>query len=65
MKELKQFANSFLTKHPEFKKEVEDLIQLCADEIEDGGSAPHEIELCKRSIVDLLLVINRNCNFLS
>lgn len=53
MEELIKFAKEFIVKHPQYKSEVEDLVQLCRDEIEDGGSPTHEIELCMESIKQL------------
>lgn len=54
MKELIEFARNFITKNPGLKSEVEDLVQLCRDEIEEGGSETHEIQLCTESIKQLL-----------
>lgn len=54
MKQLIEFAKEFIQKHPQHKGEVIDLVQLCKDEIEEGGSISHEINLCIGSIQDLL-----------
>lgn len=54
MTELKKFAKEFSTQHPELKSQVEDLVQLCEDEIAEGGSPAHEISLCIESIKQLL-----------
>lgn len=54
MKELMEYARTFVKEHPEHKSEVSDLIQLCVDEIEEGGSSEHEISLCYSSIKELL-----------
>lgn len=54
MKQLIEFAKEFIQKHPQHKEEVIDLVQLCKDEIGEGGSPQHEINLCIGSIQDLL-----------
>lgn len=48
------FGNQFMKDHPEFKEEVRDLFQLMKDEIEEGGSTEHEIDLFIGSCNDLL-----------
>jgi len=53
MKELLKYAKQSIIAHPEFKSEIEDLVQLCKDEIEQGGSADHEIDLCTEDIRQL------------
>ena len=52
--ELITFAKEFIAKHPEHKKDITNLVQLCKDEIEEGGSPDHERELCIESIKQLL-----------
>lgn len=54
MKRLRDYAKEFIAKHPHLKEEVDDLIQLCFDEIEEGGSIEHEIDLAIDSIDQLL-----------
>lgn len=54
MKELIQWARALKNEHPDKFDEIWELIDLCADEIEQGGSPEHEIELCKESIIQLL-----------
>ena len=54
MNELINFANGFIRDNPQFKSEVHDLVQLCRDEIEEGGSPDNEIYLCRESINQLL-----------
>jgi hypothetical protein len=54
MKRLRDYAKEFISKHPHLKKEVDDLVQLCFDEIEEGGSIEHEIDLAIDSIDQLL-----------
>lgn len=55
LQQLQKFANDFIIKHPQHKEEVNDLVQLCKDEIEEGGSVSHEIQLCMNDIEQLLL----------
>lgn len=52
--ELIEFVNNFLSDHPEYYQQVDELIQLCRDEIEEGGSPQHEIQLCIESIKQLV-----------
>jgi hypothetical protein len=54
MEELVQWARAFKNSHPEKFNEIWDFVSLCQDEIEEGGSPTHEIELCKESINQLL-----------
>lgn len=54
MKRLRDYVKEFIAKHPHLKKEVDDLVQLCFDEIEQGGSIEHEIDLAIDSIDQLL-----------
>ena len=54
MEELVQWARGFKNSHPDMFDEIWDYVSLCHDEIEEGGSPDHEIELCKESIRQLL-----------
>ena len=54
MRQLIEFVNEFLGEHPEYHQQVNELIQLCRDEIEEGGSPNHEINLCIESIKQLV-----------
>ena len=54
MNELVQWARALKNEHPHKFDEIWGLIDLCADEIEQGGSIEHEIELCKESIRQLI-----------
>jgi hypothetical protein len=60
MKQLLEFAKQTMERYPAIKSNIEELIELCVMEIEDGGSRRHEIELCKTSIQDLILEYNEN-----
>ena len=53
-KELFIYARSVVAQYPDLKEEVLGLIDLCESEIEEGGSAEHELQLCKRDIDELV-----------
>lgn len=46
MTHLIDYANSVIEKYPQLKEDINGLIELCVTEIEEGGSVPHEIQLC-------------------
>jgi hypothetical protein len=52
-KALIEYARKVVSEKPELKAEINDLIQLCNDEIEEGGSPTHERNLCYESIKQL------------
>lgn len=54
LQKLASWCLEFLSKHPEYGKEVNSYFCLCRDEIEAGESEVNEIELCKSAILDLL-----------
>ena len=54
MEELIQWARTLKNEHPDKFSEIWDFVSLCQDEIEEGGSPTHEIELCKESIKQLI-----------
>lgn len=56
--QLKEWIKVQITKHPEYKEEILDYYDLCMDEIEEGGSPTHEIELCISSIEQLTEEVN-------
>lgn len=56
--QLKEWINIQITKHPEHKEEILDYYDLCMDEIQEGGSPTHEIELCINSIEELTEEVN-------
>ena len=60
MKQLLEFAKQTMERYPAIKSDVEELIELCVMEIEDGGSRRHEIELCWINIQDLIIEYNEN-----
>lgn len=54
MNELVKWAREFKNSHPDKFSEIWDFVSLCQDEIAEGGSPDHEIELCKESIRQLI-----------
>jgi hypothetical protein len=56
--QLKEWIKVQITKHPEHKEEILDYYDLCMDEIQEGGSPTHEIELCINSIEELTEEVN-------
>jgi len=56
--QLKEWIKVQITKHPEYKEEILDYYDLCINEIEEGGSPTHEIQLCRDSIEQLTEEVN-------
>jgi hypothetical protein len=54
MNQLMKFAQEAITNNPEYKSRINELFQLCLDEIDEGGSEEHEIQLCYSSIYELI-----------
>ena len=54
VKELKRFVIETINSHPQHKREIIDLYQLCLDEIQEGGSPQHEMDLCRNDIEELV-----------
>lgn len=52
--QLKSFVRENANHYPHLKDEIYDLYELCLDEIEQGESVAHEIELCINSIEQLI-----------
>ena len=50
----KSFKTEFISQHPNFKEEVNDLYELMLSEIEEGGSETNEVELFISSCKDLV-----------
>lgn len=53
-KELKTFGDEIIKKNPHHTNEVQGLLELCLDEIQEGFSEDHEIELCWNDLNDLM-----------
>lgn len=54
MKELIVFANTKIAEHPHLRDEINDIVSMCANEIEDGASPTHEVDLAMESINQLI-----------
>lgn len=52
------FKKEFLNVNPQLKDEVNDFFSLMIDEIDDGGSTEHEIDLFIGACEDLLIEEN-------
>lgn len=52
--ELVQWSKEIKKRFPKHRDEIWDLISLCIDEVEEGGSEPHEVQLCYNDICDLV-----------
>ena len=52
--ELRRFVIETMKTYPQHKREIMDLYQLCLDEIEEGGSPQHEMDLCRNEIESLI-----------
>jgi hypothetical protein len=59
IKQLISWSNDKKKVCPKLKHEINDLVELALNEIEDGGSVSHEIQLCMSDIEEL---IKENCN---
>jgi hypothetical protein len=53
LSQLVQWAKNIAKEYPIHRDEIWNLISLCQDEIEEGGSEPHEVELCYTEICQL------------
>lgn len=54
MEEFKQFVTAKMNAYPNLKEEILDFYYLAKDEIEEGGSEMHEINLAINSINELI-----------
>jgi len=52
--ELEAFANEVIKQHPNHSDKVEELLELCLDEIQEGASEQNEIDLCWNDINHLI-----------
>jgi hypothetical protein len=55
--DLQEFKNEIklqITNYPLLKEEILDFYELAINEIEEGNSVTHEINLCIQSIEDLI-----------
>ena len=54
MRELLRYATESIKNNPHIADEIRGLLTLCYDEIDEGGSEAHEIELCAEDIRQLI-----------
>jgi hypothetical protein len=54
MEQLVKELRAVIAKYPQLKEQVNDFYQLCRDEIEEGGSPDHEMDLCRGSVRELI-----------
>jgi hypothetical protein len=54
MENLLEWAKGIAKEHPGHRNQIWELLTLCQDEIEQGGSETHEIDLCKEDILQLI-----------
>jgi|1_EtaG_2_1085319.scaffolds.fasta_scaffold02715_17 hypothetical protein len=54
MKELLIYCTNYAAQYPQHAQEIMDFYQLALDEVEDGESEDHEVELCMESIQQLI-----------
>ena len=54
MKFLIEYAKTIIKQHPQHKSAIVDICTMARDEIEDGGSEAHEVELALSEIQDLI-----------
>ena len=54
LSELISWAKNIAKEYPLSREEIFDLISLCEDEIEGGGSETHEVQLAYNDICDLV-----------
>lgn len=52
--DLVQWAKGIKQRFPQYRDAIWDLISLCQDEIEEGSSESHEVQLCYNDICDLV-----------
>ena len=49
-----KYIMDMLETYPQQTKEIRDLFRLCKDEINEGGSPQHEMDLCRNDIEELV-----------
>jgi len=59
MKELLDYATLMCHLYPNLEDRICDFVELCINEIEEGESVQHEIDLCMEDIKQL---IEESCN---
>jgi hypothetical protein len=54
LEQLVTWAKNIAKEYPTHREEIFSFISLCQDEIEEGGSEPHEVQLAYNDICDLV-----------
>jgi hypothetical protein len=54
MNQLLEYANQVILDYPDLRQDITELIQLCVDEIYQGGSPDNEITICMYGIKELV-----------
>lgn len=54
LQQLRDYARNCISDRPELRDEIVGLWELCLNEIQEGGSRQHEINLCLRDIEELM-----------
>jgi hypothetical protein len=55
LQDLINFAKPNMNMYPQLASSIEDTIELARDEIQDGGSENHEVELAINSINEMIV----------
>jgi len=53
-RDLKNYVRDMIVKHPELREQMLEFLELCMDEIEEGGSPANEMHLCVSDINQLI-----------
>lgn len=59
---LIDYCNEARKKYPDLEKQIDEYYELCMTEIDDGGSIPHEIQLCVNDIEELITNYQKSYN---
>lgn len=51
---LIDYCSEARKKYPDLEDQINEYYELCMTEIDDGGSIPHEIQLCVNDIEELI-----------
>ena len=54
IRELEDYAQECINKNKELKEIIVDFVDICKDNIDEGGNEAHEIELCYNDIKELM-----------
>jgi hypothetical protein len=54
LEQLVPWVKNIAKEYPTQRQDIFDFLSLCLDEIEEGGSQSHEVQLCYNDICDLV-----------